>query len=84
MQTSTEKHVSGKYSKLFLKTVSGSRHSAVVVQRNRPRERSGALSDRARRTMKSLEVIIKIGADYFVPSERKKPSGATTSSRSKS
>jgi hypothetical protein len=56
----------------------------VVVQRNRPRERSGALSDRARRTMKSLEVIIKIGADYFVPSERKKPSGATTSSRSKS
>jgi hypothetical protein len=59
-------------------------HSAVFVQGNRSRERSGALSDGAHRTLKSLEVITKIGTDYFVPSERKKPSGATTSSRSKS
>jgi hypothetical protein len=59
-------------------------HSAVFVQGNRSRERFGPLSDGAHRTMKSLEVITEIGTDYFVPSERKKPSGATTSSRSKS
>jgi hypothetical protein len=60
------------------------RHSAVVVRRNQHSEHSGTLSDRVHQTMKSLEVITEIGTDYFVPSERKKPSGATTSSRSKS